>query len=103
MRFVSKLTIAVAAIFFALSVSAHADDLTESYFSKSYQVCGKWLHMIQYELGMNRRYCGRVLTFYSLANGGVNSRARAQAKFCLRGRLDMCPTESQLLESEIYP
>ena len=45
MRFISKLTMAVAAIFFALSVSAHAgghDTTSNSLGSKIYQVCKKW-------------------------------------------------------------
>ena len=45
MRFISKLTIAVAAIFFALSVSAHAGGHTttsNSVGKKVYQVCKKW-------------------------------------------------------------
>ena len=45
MRFVSKLTIAVAAIFFALSVSAHAGGhgtTSGKYGNKIYQVCKKW-------------------------------------------------------------
>ena len=45
MRFVSKLTMTVAAIFFALSVSAHAgghDTTSGSIGSKIYQVCKKW-------------------------------------------------------------
>ena len=45
MRFISKLTMTVAAIFFALSVSAHAgghDTTSNSLGSKIYQVCKKW-------------------------------------------------------------
>ena len=45
MRFISKLTIAVAAIFFAVSVSVHAgghDTTSNSLGSKVYQVCKKW-------------------------------------------------------------
>ena len=45
MRFVSKLTMTVAAIFFALSVSAHAgghDTTSNSVGKKIYQVCKKW-------------------------------------------------------------
>ena len=45
MRFVSKLTMAVAAIFFALSVSAHAgghDTKSSALGAKIYQVCKKW-------------------------------------------------------------
>ena len=45
MRFISKLTMTVAAIFFALSVSAHAgghDTTSNSLGSKVYQVCKKW-------------------------------------------------------------
>ena len=45
MRFISKLAMTVAAIFFALSVSAHAgghDTTSNSLGSKVYQVCKKW-------------------------------------------------------------
>ena len=45
MRFISKLTMTVAAIFFALSVSAHAgghNTTSNSLSSKIYQVCKKW-------------------------------------------------------------
>ena len=45
MRFVSKFAMAVAAIFFALSVSAHAgghNTTSNSLSSKIYQVCKKW-------------------------------------------------------------
>ena len=45
MRFVSKFAMTVAAIFFALSVSAHAgghDTTSTSQGSKIYQVCKKW-------------------------------------------------------------
>ena len=45
MRFISKLTMAVAAIFFALSVSAHAgghNTTSNTIGSKVYQVCKKW-------------------------------------------------------------
>ena len=45
MRFISKLTMAFAAIFFALSVSAHAgghNTTSNSLSSKIYQVCKKW-------------------------------------------------------------
>ena len=45
MRFITKLAMTVAAIFFALSVSAHAgghDTTSNSLGSKIYQVCKKW-------------------------------------------------------------
>ena len=45
MRFVSKFAMTVAAIFFALSVSAHAggrNTTSNSLSSKIYQVCKKW-------------------------------------------------------------
>ena len=45
MRFISKFAMTVAAIFFALSVSAHAgghDTTSNSIGSKVYQVCKKW-------------------------------------------------------------
>ena len=45
MRFVSKFAMTVAAIFFALSVSAHAgghNNTSNSLSSKIYQVCKKW-------------------------------------------------------------
>ena len=45
MRFISKFAMTVAAIFFALSVSAHAgghDTTSNSLGSKIYQVCKKW-------------------------------------------------------------
>ena len=45
MRFISKFAMTAAAIFFALSVSAHAgghDTTSNSLGSKIYQVCKKW-------------------------------------------------------------
>ena len=45
MRFISKFTMAVAAIFFALSVSAHAgghNTTSTSFGKKIYQVCKNW-------------------------------------------------------------
>ena len=45
MRFISKFAMTVAAIFFALSVSAHAgghNTTSNSLSSKIYQVCKKW-------------------------------------------------------------
>ena len=45
MRFISKFAMTAAAIFFALSVSAHAgghDTTSTSIGSKVYQVCKKW-------------------------------------------------------------
>ncbi len=94
MRFISKFAMTVAAIFFALSVSAHADSY---YLLKSKQVCNKWVK----QAGMqgvltditDRIYSYRVLTFYSEVEGGVNSIARTFAKDCLRG-LGECPTEN---------
>ena len=95
MRFISKLAMTAAAIFFALSVSAHASYFAEKYGSKSEQVCFKWVNKTGWLPAEQMIICRRVLTFYSAMWGGVNSEARDEAKDCLRGLIP-CPTESQL-------
>ena len=92
MRFVSKLTMTVAAIFFALSVSAHAGFMMDSYYwEKSVQVCEKW----EYDAGWlddnGPIFCSDVLSYYAEQSYAVNSWARKKAKACLRAD-EGCPT-----------
>ena len=118
MRFISKLTMAVAAIFFALSVSAHAgghDTTSNSVGKKIYQVCkkwrvdqGGWLPTDQMQNCRNVLFCvmsgqNRVngvnvlgcadepggYDLYSEAN--VDSNARDAAKSCLQD--GYCPNQ----------
>jgi len=102
MRLISKLTIAVAAIFFALSVSAHAgghDTTSNSLGSKVYQVCkkwrvdqGGWMATDQMQRCRNVLFCASVISLSGCmeADGNkydgsaVDSNARNNAKSCLQ-------------------
>ena len=112
MRFISKLTIAVAAIFFALSVSAHAgghDTTSTSIGSKIYQVCKKWrVDQGGWMATDKMQHCRNVLLCASRrdyeicdtsvqCNGGgfsncnasdVDTDARDRAKACIKN--DVC-------------
>ena len=105
MRFVNKLTIAVAAIFFALSVSAHAgghNTTSNSIGSKVYQVCkkwrvdqGGWMATDQMQHCRNVLFCATVgssnchdgnMDTFSIGDAtDVDSNARKAAKTCLQG------------------
>ena len=105
MRFVSKLAMAVAAIFFALSVSAHAgghDTTGNGIGSKVYQVCKKWRVDQGGWLATERmQECRNVLFCTSVVESGfqygctehadgfqsdvVDANARDVAKACLQG------------------
>ena len=111
MRFVSKLAMAVAAIFFALSVSAHAgghNTTSNSIGSKVYQVCKKWrvdqggwmaTDQMQHcrnvlfcassnggRMGSRHANCMADLSGYTLdgVDANVDSTARYAAKACLQ-------------------
>ena len=106
MRFVSKLAMAVAAIFFALSVSAHAgghNTTGNGIGSKVYQVCKKWRVDQGGWLATERmQECRNVLFCSSVVGTGtedscsdyeyngpwgdaVDANARDVAKACLQG------------------
>ena len=110
MRFISKLAMTATAIFFALSVSAHAgghDTTSNSIGSKVYQVCKKWrVDQGGWMATDQMQHCRNVL-FCASSNGGrmeyhgscmvnlsgytnegvdanVDSNARYAAKACLQ-------------------
>ena len=73
MRFISKLAMTATAIFFALSVSAHAgghDTTSTSTGSKVYQVCKKWrVDQGGWMATDQMQHCRNVL-FCASSNGG---------------------------------
>ena len=73
MRFISKFAMTAAAIFFALSVSAHAgghDTTSTSIGSKVYQVCKKWrVDQGGWMATDQMQHCRNVL-FCASSNGG---------------------------------
>ena len=106
MSFISKLTMTVTAIFFALSVSVHAnghDTTSNSIGSKVYQVCKKWRVDQGGWLATERmQECRNVLFCTSVVESGfkygcsenkadgfqseiVDANARDVAKACLQG------------------
>ena len=106
MRFISKLAMTATAIFFALSVSAHAgghDTTSNSLGSKIYQVCKKWrVDQGGWVPTEDMQHCRNVLfcatmdayncyecngpnSFVALADASdVDSTARNVAKACLQ-------------------
>ena len=110
MRFSSKLTMAAAAIFFALSVSVHAnghDTTSNSIGSKVYQVCkkwrvdqGGWMATDQMQHCRTVLFCASAHTAFATKNltqcmskntvgysgdsGNVSGTARNVAKACLQ-------------------
>ena len=120
MRFISKLAMTATAIFFALSVSAHAgghDTTSNSLGSKIYQVCkkwrvdqGGWLPTEDMQHCRNVLYCASVDScrlgrgqvcdslhciqdpgsYGSEGNGSVDRNARTAAKVCLQNKGDGC-------------
>ena len=99
MRFISKLTMTVAAIFFALSFSAQADGAFCA--AKSDQVCGKWVEAGWLAPWLEEHgYCCAVLSYYAGQQGvvvDVNSRARTKAKACLRDDIG-CPSGNECFD-----
>ena len=95
MRFISKFAMTVAAIFFALSVSAHAGFMRGSiYYKKSDQVCYKWV-LAGWLPHNDHYYCSDVLSYNAEQRYAVNSWARTKAKACLRAD-EGCPTDECL-------
>ena len=109
MRFISKLAMTATAIFFALSVSAHAgghDTTSTSTGSKVYQVCkkwrvdqGGWMATDQMQHCRNVLYCTSTTAYEGIRGGevelcggcpdngrecAVDSAARNAAKACLQ-------------------
>ena len=88
MRFFSKLVMAVAAIFFALSVSAHAgghDTTSNSIGSKVYQVCKKWrVDQGGWMATDQMQHCRNVL-FCASSNGGAMGTSHGKCMADLSG------------------
>ena len=107
MRFISKLAMTATAIFFALSVSAHAgghDTTSNSIGSKVYQVCkkwrvdqGGWMATDQMQHCRTVLFCAVVTSqtwhldhciqntaSYEGDSGNVSGNARNKAKSCLQ-------------------
>ena len=80
MRFISKFAMAVAAIFFAVSVSAG------TYIDKSKQVCSKWV-AAGWLPSAEKEHCVDVLNYYMVEMKSMGSEPRDAAKLDL-GRYD---------------